>query len=99
MKYFAEIMANERNHPPLFQDDEDDAAVVVTGLPASTKPKKIDLEALDAKPFKDATDVDSIKKLERRLEEVKEKQVGKGKVRRNLFVNGGKEKLCRESVL
>lgn len=36
--------------------------------PPEPKPKKVDLEALDAKPFKDATNPDSIKKLEQKLE-------------------------------
>ena len=34
------------------------------------KPKRVDLEALDAKPFKDATNPDSIKKLEKKLTQV-----------------------------
>ena len=40
--------------------------------PPEPKPKKVDLEKLDSKPFKDATNAESIKKLGEKLEEVKE---------------------------
>lgn len=39
----------------------------------SDAPKKVDLKALDSKPYKDATNIDSIKKLEEKLEAVKKK--------------------------
>ncbi len=39
---------------------------------ATKAPAKVDLEALEARPFKDATDAESIRKLGQKLEEVKE---------------------------
>ena len=38
--------------------------------PCRDLPAAVDLEALNAKPFKDATQADSIRKLEQRLEGV-----------------------------
>ena len=44
-------------------------------LSMSDNPKKIDLKALDSKPFKDATEEVSIRKLEEKLEAVKKKVI------------------------
>ena len=43
---------------------------VYTANPCRDLPAAVDLEALNAKPFKDATQADSIRKLEQRLEGV-----------------------------
>ncbi len=73
-KYFgSEVdlkLTAEKPSPLAPIQDVDDAAVVSS----VARPKKVDLAALDAKPFKDATDKDSIRKLEAKLEEVKEEQ-------------------------
>ncbi len=71
-KYFgSEVdlkLSSEAPHNLLAPIQDVDDASAIGDAP---EPKKVDLAELDARPFKDATELDSIRKLEERLEEVK----------------------------